>query len=160
VIQLTDNLWIGGSDSAYARALIARNIGAVLCVAQDLRGCVGWPEVEFAQVGLVDGPGNEVADYCAAILALVALVRRYDAVLVVDHDGGRALAVSLIYLNLTLGQYRAHPLAWSHWMTWDERLTATRGQMPMHYPGILPEVHPAHREAFARIPFGVLEALL
>ena len=123
MIQLTEALWIGNSGDSYNHRFADCGASGVLNVAQDLRGRCSWPDVEYMQVGLIDGPGNEVVGYCAAIMALVALSRRHEAVAVYDHDGGRALAVAMMYLNLTEGQRRDNPVSWwSRWLTWEERL--------------------------------------
>lgn len=138
MIRLTDNLWIG--DSVSPKNIGAVEIGAVLNVAQDLQGEVGWPDVEYAQVGLVDGPGNLPAAYHAAVLALATLRQRYNKVLVYDHDGGRALAVVVIYLN----QIARH--GWNGWMEVIRKLVDID----------LPVPHPAHRAAFDRINWRML----
>lgn len=157
MIQLTDSLWIGDSDDGYVFAS-SEVVGGVLNVAEDLRGECGWPDVEYAQVGLVDGPGNEITSYCAAILTLAALLRRHQVVVVYDHDGGRALAVCMMYLNLVGGKYRPHTTAWSHWLTWKERLAHVMTDVRANE--VLPQVHTAHKEVFTKIPYGVLEVLL
>lgn len=160
--KLTDNLWIGDSDDEQALDKAPFEITAILNVAQDLQPTCGWDDgVESMQVGLIDGPGNEVVAYCAAVLALVALSRRHDRVLVYDHDGGRALAVALMYLNLVEGKYRADPLSWSHWLTWEERsVKVLTTWYESDQSSSLPIPHPAHAEVFARMPFGVMEAIL
>lgn len=154
MIQLSDNLWVGDSDDSYLKDAMLDGVDAVLNVAHDLQGKCSWPKVEYAQVGLIDGPGNEISGYCAAVMSLVALLRRHDVVMVYDHDGGRALVVALMYLNLTFGKYRREPVEWSHWMTWEERLAT------LTWIEGLPTPHTAHIEAFNRLPYGVLEALL
>lgn len=159
MIRLTDDLWIGNSLDGEHADLRAAKIGAILNVANDLLTLrYRWDGAEYMKVGIIDGPGNEVIGYCSAILALVTLLRRHDAVMVYDHEGSRAMAVCMMYLNLTEGQYRPDPLQWSHWLTWEERLT--RVNEDRRPPKILPEPHAAHREAFAKIPYGLLEALL
>lgn len=155
MIKLTPDLWIG--NSADGGSFAAERVAGVLNVAQDLRGRYGWPAMEYKQVGLIDGPGNEPVGYCSAVLALVALTRRCSPVAVYDHDGGRALVVCAMYLNLMLGKHRPDPLSWSHWLTWEERLREIENGIP----GVeLPEPHPAHVEAFGRLPYGILEALI
>lgn len=154
MIELVKGLWVGNSEDANTFA--EYKLGALLNVAQDLSGRYGWPKVEYAHVGLIDGPGNEVVAYCAAALALITMRRRHDSVLVYDHDGGRALIVAMVALQLTEGKQRTSPTAWSHWPTWGQRLGTIAGDVR----AALPRPHKAHIEAFARIPFGVLEALL
>ena len=155
MIKLSDNLWVGGSDDSLSVADLDVAV-AVLNVACDLDRDWRIPSgVTYTQVGLVDGPGNELSDYCAAVLCLKGMLRRNDHVLVYDHDGGRALVVALIYLQLDCGQVRRTPMAWSHWPTWAERFTMS---VPP-FQDDLPDVHDAHVEAFGKIPWGVLEAL-
>lgn len=159
MIQLTDELWIGTSKDEREGDPNTLSIGAVLNVAQDLECSRYWwrEKVEYAQVGLIDGPGNTLAVYCATVLCLRGLVDRWDRVMVCCHDGGRSLAVCMMYLNLTAGQYRPDPLAWSRWLTWDERMEVLRRALPNTE---LPTPHEAHQAAFGRIPYGILEVLL
>lgn len=152
MIQVDDGLWVGGSTAP--KNVGAVKAGAVLNVAQDLIPPILLP-VEYAQVGLVDGPGNEVSGYCAAVLCLKSLVDRHDCVVVYDHDGGRAFAVALMYLNLKDGQQRPNPLAWSYWPTWREKLAVVSERTA----GVLPAVNMAHIEAFDKVPWGLLEVL-
>lgn len=148
-------LWVGDSKDGCA---LDEKIDGVLNVAQDLRSRLGWPHVEHMQAGLVDGPGNDVMAYCAAITAVTTLCRRYEGVLIYDHSGGRALAVAAMYLNLVGGKFRPEPLSWSHWLSWEERIAQISKGPPARI--LLPTVHEAHRTAFADIPYGLLEALL
>lgn len=135
MICLTDggSLWIG--NSADGTNLDALKIRAVLNVAHDLKGSVGWPEVEYNQVGLVDGPGNPQTAYCGAVLVLDSLIHRRKKTLVCCHTGSRSLAVSVMYLEMFT------PRGWDGWIDiLQERV------------GIdLPVPHPAHREAFDRM---------
>lgn len=101
MIHLIDKVWIGTADLA----LDGRNMGplgitALLNVANDLKGNVGWPVIEYAQVGLMDGPGNPLTSYIAAALTLDSLCRRHGNVLVCCHGGSRSMAVVIMYLNL------------------------------------------------------------
>lgn len=141
MIRLTDDLWIGDSGDGFnARAL---NVDAVLNVARDLRGMVGHPTIEYAQVGLVDGPGNTHAAYCAAVLTLASLIERYE-VMVYCHTGSRSMAVALMYLNATARR------GWDGWM----ELLGERVDIPLPVP------HEAHRAAFDKINWRVLAKLL
>jgi hypothetical protein len=158
MIQLADNLWIGSSNDVKDGKYVGASIRGFLSVAPDLRGRYGWPTIEHAQVGLVDGPGNEVSDYCAAVLELGALIRRQERVLVYDHDGGRALAVAMMYLCLRRGR---RPAGGSHsnnmhcWCPWDDLSHELAAAVDD-----LPAVHTAHKEAYEVMPFSVLEMLL
>lgn len=154
MIAIDDKVWVGNSDDGYLKT--NREITALLNVASDLSGRVCWPAVEYAQVGLEDGPGNEVVEYCAAILALVALTRRHDAILVYDHAGSRALAVGVMYLSLTEGKV-AERVDFLRRRGWDELVATVQDG----YKAAVPfKSHPAHIEAFDQIPFSMLEALL
>lgn len=122
-------IWIGDS-TAETKA----HVSAILNVAQDLAPTRGWAKVEVMHVGLIDGPGNEIAAYCSAVLALHALLKKHN-VLVCCHSGGRALAVVLMHLCLTSGR------SWENWLiALQERID-----------GALPEVNSAHRDAFDKV---------
>lgn len=154
MIAIDDKVWVGDSDDGH----LADNdeISAVLNTAQDLSGRLCWPQVEYSQVGLVDGPGNEVVNYCSAILALVSLTRRHDAILVYDHNGSRALAVGVMYLSLTEGKVMER-VDFLRRRCWDELIHS----LEEAYKAPLPvKAHIAHIKAFNKIPFSVLEALL
>lgn len=118
-------IWIGDCDAVKE----AEDCGALLNVAQDLRPQRGWPDTESMHVGLIDGPGNEVAAYCAAIYAIDALIHRHN-VLIYCHSGGRALAVALMYLCAASKQ---------SWDTWLQLLTE-------RVEGTLPRVLPIHKD--------------
>lgn len=150
-------LWVGNSEDGMFADLAINDITGVLNVAVDLQDSGGPArDIECMKVGLVDGPGNEVVTYCAAILAVSSLFRRHEAVLVYDHDGGRATAVSMMYLNLVRGKHRPDPVGWSWWMSWDERLAAIDAEVLTR----LPKPHEAHVRAFGKVPFGILETIL
>lgn len=146
-IRLTDKLWIGCSHDVERIWESSVKFGATLNVAHDLRDPVPYPNIEHAQVGLVDGPGNELADYCASVICLKMLLRRYERVLVYDHNGTRALVVATMYLTLVGGQRRPDVSGWSRWPTWKESVRLTR------------EVHKAHVQAHDSMPWGLLEVL-
>ena len=144
MIQLGERLWIGDSDDERHADLDEVGVGAVLNVAQDLHGVRGWMNgVEYAQVGLIDGPGNPPSAYYAAVAALGTLVRRWRT-LVVCHTGSRALAVALMYLNV-------HPRR-----GWDDLLALVRERVD----GELPVPHEAHRAAFDKLNWRVLVSAL
>jgi hypothetical protein len=134
VIRLTDTIWIGDSADSILR------VNAVLNVAQDLRGAVGWPDVEYMQVGLIDGPGNPLTTYYAAVLALSTLVKRHRRTLVCCHTGGRSLAVAMMYLNTTAGH------------DWEGLLGLLRERVDVG----LPVPHGAHKVAFGMIDWKLL----
>ena len=142
MIRLTEQLWIG--DSADGRNLEALGITAILNVAHDLRSFAGWPEVEYAQVGLIDGPGNLPAAYHATILTLISLLGRHKQVLVCCHTGSRSMAVALMYLNLTFAR------------GWDSWLDVLNEYVDLN----LPEPHAAHRIAFDAIQWESLRGIV
>lgn len=156
MILLTEGIWIGNSDDGY---LTEDNIkvGAVLNVARDLPGESEWPDVEYAQVGLIDGPGNEVKDYCAAVIVLASMVKRHKDVMVYDHEGKRSFVVGLMYLCLTRSERNINRTFMSCFRSWESMVEE-------YYTGLvaenIPPVCKSHKEAFDRMPFGVLEALL
>lgn len=134
MISISDNLLIGNSDDL--AELGSPRPGAVLNVAQDLRGRHGWPDIEYMQVGLLDGPGNPPAAYVAAVLALAALIRRHDKVLVCCHSGTRSLAVVMMWMEAACS-----PHGWEGW----RGLIEERAYRGMREP------HPTHRKAFESI---------
>lgn len=140
MIRISDKLWVGDAhDADHA------DVGAILNVARDLLGKRGWPTVEYAQVGLVDGPGNSISAYCAATLALVDLMRRCQRVLVHCHEGrSRSLAVAVMYLNTTADR------GWDRWLELlRERVDAD-----------LPDPHEAHKVAFDKINWRLLDEVI
>ena len=142
MIHVAENIWIGDSVVSW-RELRSAGIGAVLNVAQDLRGTLGWPNVEYMQVGLVDGPGNPPSAYCAAVLALAALSSRRRT-LVCCHTGSRSLAVVLMYLNVSAGR------------GWDGLVDLLRERVDED----LPVPHEAHIEAFDEMDWKSLANIL
>jgi hypothetical protein len=102
VFKITDKLYVGNADDEKRAVHYVRldMVDRVLVVAQDMEPTCGCEDgVEYMHVGLVDGPGNPLAAYHAAVLALVSLSRR-GRVLVCCHSGGRSLAVAMMYLCL------------------------------------------------------------
>jgi hypothetical protein len=138
-------IWIGTSEDE-RQVLQYVQCGLVdytLVVAHDMDATHGWQQgVECMKVGLVDGPGNPLAAYHAAVLALVALAHR-GKVLVCCHDGGRSLAVSIMYLYL-IGEGPS----------WDEAID--------RFPSteIFSRVHETHRKAFFSMDWGMLTRVL
>lgn len=132
MIMLADNLYIGGATDTIE--VDQRRIGAILNVAQDLRSGIGWPDFEYMQVGLIDGPGNSVCAYSAAVLALNTLTSKYGT-LVFCHEGGRSTAVSIMYMEFLFNR------GWDRWV-----------EMLSERAGIdLPVPHKAHRAAFDKM---------
>lgn len=138
MIRITDKLWVGNSfDERSAE------VDAVLNVAKDLRPTRGWPDVEYVHIGLVDGPGNPLSAYCAAVLSLASLLGVGKHVLVNCHEGrSRSVSVAVMYLGLTTAR------------GWDEVM----GQLRERFDN-LPEPHESHKAAFNRINFGALKSL-
>lgn len=101
-----------------------------------------WPihystEIEYATVGLIDGPGNDLAAYHAAVLKLCSLLRHH-TVLVHDHNGAsQAVAVCIMTLHLL------HRRGWTYWQ---EKI----GREP----------HEAHKHAFNRMNWRLLTSVL
>lgn len=143
MIRLTDNLWIGIAPDEALADLAKLDIKAILNVAQDLQATRGWYcGVEYAQVGLIDGPGNPPAAYHAAVLALVMLLKR-GRVMVCCHGGSRSFAVALMYLNLTAGR------------GWDGWLEVLRERVDDE----LPVPNEVHRLAFNRMNWRLLASV-
>lgn len=135
MIKLDDKIWIGNSGDEEFAKLEEAGIGAILNVAQDLQCSRGWNTgIEYTQVGLIDGPGNSLCAYQAAILALTALVKN-KKVLVCCHTGARSLAVVLMYLNVENSR------------GWNGNLLFLKERIEDE----LPEPHPAHWAAFDKM---------
>lgn len=158
MIPVVEGIWIGTSTDGDVRSIKGMEIEAVLNVARDLKGKEGWPVVEYAQVGLVDGPGNTLCAYSCAVLALRTLLDRHEKVLVYCHDGNRAMVVIMMYLAIKRGMRKEgiHPTFLSCWSTWDRMLTELRSQVGY----MLPEPCKAHREAYDKMPFSLLENMM
>lgn len=155
MIRLTDDkrkvggvalgaIWIGNSGDEAADYFDTAYIGAVLNVAQDMTGTKFWEHgVEVMHVGLIDGPGNEIGTYCAAVLALHALLKRHNT-LVCCHTGGRALAVAIMYLK---AQGERH---------WDSLIQVLQERVEDD----LPVPNYIHREVFDQIDWSSLKKLI
>lgn len=137
-------LWVGDGEDEKWVVDRSKHISACLCVAQDMMTYHHWGSgLECAHVGLIDGPGNELAAYYAAILTLHTLLRRHN-VLVCCHSATRSLAVAIMYLNV--GARRG----WDGWL----EVLHERSESVLMLP------HEAHREAFDRLNWKVLGELL
>lgn len=148
MIKVLDKIWIGNSADCHpagASGLHRIGIHGVLNVAYDLpsRASVGRPDFAYHHVGLLDGPGNEIVDYYAAVLILESLARAGNT-LVCCHSGSRSLAVALIYQNVTFCR------------TWNECLEMIKERTDFD----LPDCHEAHQEAFKKINWKALGVLM
>ncbi len=152
MIKITDNIWIGNSDDEKKVIDYRRrgSVDGVLIVAQDMEPTNGWDGgVEYMHVGLVDGPGNMLATYHAAVLALMSLARR-GKVLVCCHDGGRSLAVAVMYLYLT-----------GDGPSWDECIDRMADTHRNEFGLVcVPTPHDAHSRAFSLMDWGMLARVL
>lgn len=151
MFKVAENIWIGeGKDEQKTLRYVKQSgtVDCVLVVAQDMTPSYGWEDgVEYMQVGLIDGPGNPLAAYHAAVLSLAAMLRR-GRVLVCCHDGGRSLAVAIMYLYLT----GAGP-------SWDEALERLWGADGCRDRDV-PRPHDAHRKAFFLMDWGMMKRVL
>ena len=142
MIKLDDGLWIGLAVGPEYSNLSASGIDAVLNTAQDLQSVIGWDDgIDYMQVGLIDGPGNTLSAYYAAVLALAALLKRHENVLVCCHEGGRSLAVAIMYLQTVF----AHG--------WDVWINLLRERVDTD----LPTPNSAHKVAFGRMNWDLLK---
>lgn len=161
LIEVATNLWIGNSDEEGMIVHHRPMMDAVLITAHDMVPTNDWKDkIEYMHVGLVDGPGNPLAAYHAAVLALVALVKRGEGqkVLICDHDGGRSLAVVIMYLYL-LGEGPS----------WDEavdRMMDAEEEQPKPHDARcealerLGHKDNAHRKAFFLMDWGMMSHVL
>ena len=157
MIEITERIWIGVAKDEREVDLAKLGIAAILNVAQDMQGTRGWAwRFEAAHVGLIDGPGNPLFAYSAAILTLHLLLDRHEKVLVFCHNGGRSLAVALMYLIIRKGKTSSHPTFFNYWVTWDAMLE----EISILANGPLPRINAAHKEAFEKLSLSLLEGLI
>lgn len=146
MIKISDGLWVGIAVEPGYGNLKALEISAILNTAQDLQGTVGWSNgIEYMQVGLIDGPGNPISAYYANVLSLAALISRHRNVLVCSHEGGRSLAIAIMYLQTTIFEY-----------SWDKWNSILRERIDID----LPVPHQAHGEAFGKINWQMLRGAI
>ncbi len=146
MIKIAANIWIGDSDDEKRSFYYVqrKTVDSVLIVAQDMTPTCGWVAgVEYMQVGLIDGPGNMLSAYHAAVLALATLVKR-GKVMVCCHDGGRALAIVIMYLYMM-----------GDGPSWDEHIERLNSSDTTH-----PPVNTVHREAFFLMDWGMLARVI
>ncbi len=144
MIRITERIWLGNAPDESHADLNTPGITAILNVAMDLYGQRGWRHgVEYAQVGLIDGPGNPPAAYHAAVLTLIALLKRHDKVVVVCHGGSRSMAVILMHMNVNVRR------------TWDECVELLHERVEG-----FPDSHEIHKEAFTKLNWRMLGSLL
>lgn len=141
MIRLSDRLWIGNSGVT-PREVRAQRITSLLNVAQDLRGEMGWPDIEYTQVGLIDGPGNPLSAYYAAALSLWTILKKRRT-LVFCHTGSRSLAVAIMCMNITAGH------------SWDGIMSLLSESVDVE----LPTPHEEHRTAFEKMDWDILREL-
>ena len=136
MIKVSSNLWVGNSSDGQSA-----KVDCVLNVARDLHIKRGYPDIEYMQVGMVDGPGNLLSAYYAAVLSLATMMKSGKKVLVHCHEGkSRSMAVAVMYLRLTIG------------MEWDTLLSMIRESNDND----IPEPHSAHKKAFYSIDWEML----
>jgi len=138
VIVINDKLMVGSSFDENK----VKGVDAILNVAKDLLPTRDWGSgIEYVHIGLVDGPGNLMEYYYAAVMALSGLLKDGRKVLVCCHDGGsRSMAVVAIYLNLI------------HGTGWDNLLSIVREGTD----DSIPEPRAEHRAAFDKINWRLL----
>src|SRR5215831_14068508 len=95
-------LWLGNSLDAAVGDLTTDAISAVLNCAHDLPGSRTWDHgVEYAQVGLVDGPGNSTAAYHACVIKLASFLANGRRCLCYCHEGkSRSVFACIAVLHL------------------------------------------------------------
>lgn len=103
--KITDKIFLGDSAAAgdldYLQEI---GIDGVLNVAFDLdmRENYYYRGIRAHKVGLIDGPGNKIGDYYAAVLKLDSLLKTQNQVLVHCHAGvSRSPFIVSLYLLAT-----------------------------------------------------------
>lgn len=143
MIKITDNLWVGNAiDEQRAK------VDSILNVANDLHQTRGLPQgIKYHHIGLIDGPGNLMEDYYAAVLALVAMVKLGGNVIICCHEGkSRSMAVALMYVNL---------IRMDLWVDWRWHLGVIREKNDAD----IPEPHPAHMAMFDTLNWKLLKEI-
>jgi hypothetical protein len=137
LIEVQTDLWIGNWEDVKDR----RAKFPILNVCHDLY--VERDDVPYLRCGLQDGPGNTLAMYHAAVLMLWSLAQD-GPVMVAGHEGsGCCAVVAIMYLHLT------RRMGWDHWF----RVILNKFKE-------LPEPHKAHRTAFHRINWRLLNTAI
>lgn len=161
MIKLTEpskefgSIYIGDSHDEEYRNLKELNIGAILNVARDMTTVHNYSTGhELIHIGLIDGPGNEAWKYYAAVISLYSLIRHHNT-LVCCHSGSRSVVVALMYLSLREGCVKER-VDFLRRRSWDEMFEMVQSRAGEY----LPKPHQAHIDAFNKMKFGVLEALL
>jgi hypothetical protein len=137
MLKVSDDIYTGDSyDEQTARICTVLNVASDLAPTRDTD--------TYYHIGLVDGPGNPLSMYCAAVLTLDALRRKGD-VLVCDHTGKSiSMAIVIMWTRLNIAR------------TWDQLLLMLEERFCCE----LPEPHEAHKYAFNKIDWVAMEKLL
>ena len=93
--HITERIYIGDKgDQPFSR------FTAVLNLAPDLYVLI-HEKLEYAAVGLLDGPGNHISTIVAAVSVLHQLLDRHEAVILVCHGGtGRSGLIAALYMSV------------------------------------------------------------
>lgn len=146
MIKITDRIWVGDALDEEHLDLQVHDIGGILNVAHDMQATRGWGcGVEYMQVGLVDGPGNTTAAYCAAVLALHAMLARHRRVMVCCHSESRSLSVAVFYINAVSSERK-----------WSELTDILKEALDRE----LPNINEAHQQAFKTINWRSVNKLM
>ena len=148
MIQVNDKLWIGNTIDEANLDFDVKGITGILMVAHDMQQLNRYrltakSEVEYMQVGLIDGPGNTMMAYHAAVLALAAIIKRRQ-VMVCCHGMERSIAVVAMYLRLTQGR------GWDWWV----------GKLCGMLDNDAPTIHEEHKLAFYKLNWRLLNTVI
>lgn len=91
--QITERIYIGSkADQPYSAFTCVLNLAPDLYV-------LTHEKLEYAAIGLIDGPGNRAGTIAAAVLVLHQLFDRHESVVLICHGGsGRSGLVAALYL--------------------------------------------------------------
>lgn len=107
---MTDNLWAGDNYDAEHETKNLKWLKCMLNVSSDMHIKRIVDGITYAQCGLIDGPGNLLAAYHAAVLMLHNLLSK-GPTMVVDPEGTtRPVVIAIMYLHLT------QRMGWDHWL--------------------------------------------
>jgi protein-tyrosine phosphatase len=115
--QISERLFIGSKeDQPFSHHT------CVLSLASDLF-VLYHEKLEYSQIGLIDGPGNQLSMIAVAPCVLRQLLERHESVMLICHGGtGRSGLVAALYMAVR------------HEIDFDQALTIVQNKRPTAVP--------------------------